>query len=270
MANEFHHKMSQMDEAKTYSGDVPLHRSYGVKKRLRPWQEKMELGISKIFLFWILGVLLFVSSVSVICFFLYFPEMWIKLVIGIAVGVIFTVRRTRTIRKRAKFSRSLKKMCREKKFRLTREQSFFASLIWSGNREDFVLETGSCIYYARYLTVGKYRSTVYLEKPDEIRLVKRPLQNKFTTIFDIHPRVKHYPLDFEIGDRVSSVWEHKRVVKAMIVNPVCEDMRYKKKDGGYETTGNGGTHFGYTIFTASGFLETVRRNENAPKQTVEH
>lgn len=246
---------------------VPLYRSYGVKRRLRPWTEKIELTFGRIILLWMIGVLVLAAGFCAVGFWLYFPELWVKVILSVVIALIAAVRLTRTMRKRRKFCRGLKKLCKEKKYRLTFVQNFVQSLVWSGNREDFILETGDCVYYARYLTVRKYRSTLYFEKPDAIKLVKRPLNNKFTLIFDIQPRVKYYPIDW--GEKASA-WGNKRVVKALIVNPVCGEMLYKKKDGGFEATGNGGEHFGYTLFTGSGFLETVRRQVHENGRTAEH
>ena len=261
--HRYNHIRAQMNEKKNSSYEsVPLYRSYGVKRRLRPWQEKIELGFGKIILFWVLGTLLLAAGLAVLNFWIYYPEAWIKVVLGALIGILILLRLTRTVRKRAKFTRALRRFCKSRGYRLIKTQNFFQSLIWSGNREDFILETEESIYFARYLTVKKYRSTLYLEKPDELRLVKRPLQNKFTVIFDIQPRAKYYPLDFSVENEEALKNGPKKFGKVLIVNPVCEEIRYKKKDGGFETTGNGGSHFGYTVFTGSGFLETLRREGN--------
>ena len=136
------------------------------------------------------------------------------------------------------------------------EQNFFQSLVWSADRQDFRLETERAIYYARYLTVRKYRSSLYLENANLLRLLKRPINNKFTVIFDRKPKSKYYPINFQIPSEPTD----KQVIKALIVNPVCEEMYYKRKEGGYEVTGNRGEHFGFTVFTGSGFIDTVKRD----------
>lgn len=260
----------RLNQAKTSQATqdegVPLYRSYGVKKRLRPWQEKIELTFGRVIVLWVLGVLLFAVAMCTIGFFIAFPELWVKVLIGAAAVLFVAVKLTRTLRKRRTFCKKLKKLCKSQNYRLTYVQNFFQSLFWSGNREDFILETGSCVYYVRYLTVRKYRSSLYFEKNDAIKLVKLPLNNKFTLIFDAKTRTKYYPIDFTIDEKISSIWKNKRQIKALVVNPVCAEMLYKSKDGGYESTGNGGEHFGYTVFTGSGFLETVRRNEEKERE----
>lgn len=235
---------------------VELHRSYGVRRRLRPWKEKIELGVYKIFLFWVLGVLSLAAGLAIVNFFLYFPELWFKLLLAILIVVTVGLRLTRAARKRAKFMRGLRKYCRGSGDTLTNRQGFFASLVWSGNRDDLILETEARIYRIRFLTVRKYRSSLYLEGDSLLRLVKRPLNSRFTDIFDFRPRAKYYPMEFGGEREVSS----KKTVRVLLINPVCEEIKYKKKDGGYETTGNGGEHFGYTVYTAGGFLEALRRD----------
>ncbi len=262
MRGRDHFWYAQISESRSMGdSSVPLYRSYGVKRRLRPWQEKVELGFSKILLFWVLGVLLLAASLAVVNFWLYYPELWIKVVLGVLLAVLILIRLTRTIRKRAKFTKKLKRMCKQRGYRIYKVQNFFQSLVWSGNREDFLLETEHSIYFVRYLTVRKYRSTVYLEKKDQIKLVKRPIQNKFTVIFDIQPRAKYYPLDFSIENEEALSKGSKTLMKTMIINPVCEEIYYKEKDGRYEVTGNGGTHFGFTVYTAGGFLEFLKRED---------
>ena len=259
-------RLNQMKQSRAAQDEsVPLYRSYGVKRWLRPWQEKIELTFGRVIVLWVLGVLLFAVAMCIIGFYIAFPELWVKVLVSVLVGGWLLFRLTRTLHKRRTFCKKLKKLCKSQKYRLTFVQNFFQSLIWSGNREDFILETGRCVYYVRYLTVRKYRSSLYFEKPDAIKMVKRPLNNKFTLIFDIKPRTKYYPIDW--GEK-ASVWGNKRIVKALVVNPVSAEMFYKSKDGGYESTGNGGEHFGYTVFTGSGFLETVRRNEEKEANTV--
>ena len=104
---------------------VELHRSYGVRRRLRPWKEKIELGVYKIFLFWVLGVLSLAAGLAIVNFFLYFPELWFKLLLAILIVVTVGLRLTRAARKRAKFMRGLRKYCRGSGDTLTTRQGFF-------------------------------------------------------------------------------------------------------------------------------------------------
>ena len=204
-----------------------------------------------------MAVLSLAAILAIANFFLYYPETWLKLFFIILVGGLILFRLARTVRKRTSFRRRLKKLCRKNGYSLTAEQNFFASLIWSGNREDLILETEKKVYLIRFLTVRKYRSSLYLESGELLRLVKRPLNSRFTDIFDFRPRAKYYPMEFQNAQ--SPEGSEKERVQVLLINPVCEEIKYKLKDGGYETTGNGGEHFGFVVFTASGFLEALKR-----------
>ena len=87
---------------------VPLYRSYGVKRRLRPWTEKIQLTFGKIILVWMACVLVLAACMCVVAFWLYFPEMWIKVVLSVVVALLVSVRLTRTVRKRRRFCKKLK------------------------------------------------------------------------------------------------------------------------------------------------------------------
>ena len=47
--------------------------------------------------------------------------------------------------------------------------------------------------------------------------------------------------------------------KVLLINPLCEEIKYKMEKGGYEVTGSGGEHFGFTVYTGSGFLNALER-----------
>ena len=253
LPNGFFHRES--DEA-YHDGSTPLHRSYGVKRRVHPWREKAASTAAKVFALYVMWIYVMIVGTAFVMFWLYFPELWVKVVLTAAVAFAFLVRLTRTVRRRQRFCRRLRKVCRAHGYSMQREQGFFASLVWSSDRQDFHLETDHVIYYVRYLTVRKYRSSLYIEGEHLLRLLKRPINNKFTVIFERKPTNKYYPLDFQIPSEPTD----KRVVKALIVNPVCEEMYYKRREGGYEVTGNRGEHFGFTVFTGSGFVDAVKRD----------
>lgn len=244
------------DEHFNGDGYTPLHRTYGVKRRVHPWREKAASLASQIFLIWVTFLLILAGSTGLVMLWLYFPELWVKLLITITIAAILFVRLTRTVRRRRKFCRKLRRLCKKQKYEMRYEQNFFQSLFWSSDRQDFRLETERAIYYVRYLTVRKRRSSLYIESANLLRLLKRPLQNIFTVILNFKPTNKYYPLDFQIPSEQTE----KQIVKALIVNPVCEEMFYKRREGGYEVTGNRGEHFGFTVFTGSGFIDTVKRD----------
>lgn len=235
---------------------TPLYRSYGVTRRVHPWREKFRDIVVQITTIFMIGIIVLAISLGFIMFMVFCPELWIKLLVGGLLIFLILLRLTRTLRKRRKFTRKLKKLCKRNLYSLTYEQNFFQSLVWSSDRQDFVLKTKSKIYYVRYLTVGKYNSTLYMDAPDRLRLVKHPSNHKLAIIFDGVSRVKEYFLDFKVPESMFSM----PTVKVLVVNPVCRDMKYKTHDRGYEVTGDGGNHFGYTVYSGTGFIESLKRD----------
>ena len=175
--------------------------------------------------------------------------MWVKILVNILLWGYVLLRLTRTLRKRRKFTKKHKKLCKKNGFRIHYEQNFFQSLVWSPDKQDFVVETKHTAYYVRYLTINKYRSTLYLEGKDHLRLVKDPTKNLFLRVFDASAKIKNYPFDFQIPERGMG----RKAEKVLIVNPVCREMKVKVANGGYETTGNGGVQFGLPSTRARDF-----------------
>ncbi len=239
--------------------EMPLYRTYGVKKKVRPVLEKINLTLGRILAFGFLGMLSCIALVSVIAFYLFFPEAWIKIVVTVFLGGFVMMKATKNFRKRRKFCGNLKKIVKRNHYRLQTKRSFFASFSWSEGQEDFVLDTKQCRYHVRYLTVKKYRSSLNFEDKDHITLVQYPLENRFTLILDLQPKFKVFPLPEPPKNDSSS----RRVEYAILVNPVGREMKYKDKDGSMVATGTGAKLFGYTVYTANGFLEAIQRNDRS-------
>ena len=235
----------------------PIYRAYGVTRRVRPWAERTKLTFLKFLALWMMSTWCVVILFSLTAFFLYYPEMWVKLLALLLLVILASFLLTRTVRKRRKFTKKLKKLCKKRGYSIRYEQNFFQSLVWSADRQDFVLEREKTAYYVRYLTIRKYRSTLYFEKQDLFRLVKEPSRNRIIRIFFDFAKTKYYPLDFQVPAREDG----KKTVKVLVINPVCQEMNVKDPDGGYEATGNGGAHFGFTVYTGSGFLDAIEREE---------
>ena len=238
------------------SNDVPSYRCYGTKRRVRPLAELITKWLLRIVLIVFLAVpcLFFVLGLYTTLAFV--RSILVRVLLWVLIAVLILFLLTRTLRKRLNFTRRLKRVCKKKGFSIKFEQNFFQSLIWSPDRQDFVLKTKNRIYYVRYLTLRHYRSTLFLEKPEELRLITRPLKNVFTLMFDVQPKEKIYPLKFKVPTSMYDI----PMVKALVVNPVCEEIKYRNPNGGYEPTGSGGEHFGFTIFTGTGFIESLKRD----------
>ena len=156
------------------------------------------------------------------------------------------------------FYTRLKRLCKERKYKLDFQRGFFESLRWSSNKCDIVLETSNRVYYAHMLAVRKYGSKLCFDSSCRMHTIYHPTKPLLTTVFDIKTKIRKYDIDFS---NVPENEGEKRVVKVIVVNPVCEKMLYKDFLSTI-VTGNGGEHFGYTVFAGTAFINFVLRNEN--------
>ena len=245
-----------MRERAPKQSHVPLYRSYGVVRNER----KIILDIAQISIqavaLWVFGLLLFAFSVGFVTFLLY-GQLLIVVLLYTSIITLLALTLTKPLRKRLKFLRHLKKLCRQNKYRLEIHRGFFKSFFWTRDVADLTLNANGTVYIVRFLTVRKYNSALFFENKNEIHKITYPLKNRFNTAFGIKPRHKFYPL----GELEFHAQDNLKIVSAVIVNPVCREMFVKESDGSLSATGNGAQIFGIRIFTASGFIETLKREK---------
>ena len=236
-------------------GDVPLYRSYGVRRRKFPILEKINMVFMRVVFLWIigtLGVALFIAVTTL----LLFANLLVATVFVLLVTSIVLTVATRTLRKRIGAERKIKRMCRKNGFDLKRKRSPMMSFRWNTAEPDFELVTEGRVYLVHYLTAGHYNSSLTFERASEIIYTKYPLRNRFTLAFGLKPIVKRIRTEFtELPQR-----EGRLVERVILVNPVCKEMLERGRDGGRVATGNGARLFGYTVYTVSGFTDAVIRD----------
>lgn len=254
-------KFSEIFSPEYKNEKVPLYRSYGVWRKSHPVLDKIlfyTLRSVVIFVLSVLGLALFATLWSL----LLYADTLIATLLLLGVIIILSFVLTRSIRKRLKLLRKLKKLCKTEKYGLRFCRSFPSSFKWDTKNQDFILETDSHIYYVHFLTVNKYTSTLTFSSPEYIEKVVYPLNNKFTLIFEFKPKRSKITTDFD----PLPASDTKTPVRAILVNPVCREMFEASKNGGVDVTGNGMKKYGYTVFTGSGFTESVKRNEELTKE----
>ena len=235
---------------------MPSSRFCGNRKKESVLGAKLRDGTIKLIILWILFWVLAVGLLAALTVLLH-GQLMILTLIYVALGIILTLTLTRTLRKRRNFLQKLKKLCKTDHYRIEFKRKFMQSFHWTGEDTDFVLDTGKHVYDVSFLTIKKYRSALYFENKDAIRQMIKPLNNKFTAIFEPPVREKRYPIQFPPVCALDGKIKHKVV----LINPVCQEMYSKDRDGNMATTGSGAEMFGYTVYTGTGFLETVKRNE---------
>lgn len=262
-------KKAENDAKKTYgeyrlsveTEDVPLYRSYGVTKKVNPTMRAIRDAIARV-----LTVLLLVAELSIIfvtTFMLaFYTDILIATVIFIILFSIFSFNVTKLPRRRLKFLRKLKKTCKANGYELDFKRSFFKGLSWSKNCEiDFKVKAGKWTYYVKFATSKRFLASFLFVSKNEMKYTKIARQSRFATILDFKDKTYSMPIAFP--EDIDG--DDKYSVKAILINPAVMDIERKGSDGVTVPTGSGEKLFGYTIFTGSGFIETIKRNVEEEK-----
>lgn len=251
-------------EVEIIPGEFPLYRTYGVTKKYRPTIAKLNNILGKTLVLSLIIFQCFIIAVAGFAFWFYSGELVGTVVTIILVSICYSIN-TRIPRARHKFKKRLKKLCKQKGYRLEFKRGFWKSLTWADNGEiDFILQAGAYTYFVRYATATRKLSTMSFLSKTELCYTKHPRNNKFTLIFDFKDKKKNMRISFPNGIDP----EDKHIIKAILINPVPMNIeRRAGRDGGMEPTGTGERIFDYTIFNGVGFIETIQRNaEEKPKK----
>ncbi len=265
---------------------VSRARAYGVTKR-ETWLTRFNNRLADLLYltFYILAGIIWIMGICAVIYML--GTIGIAICI-IASVLIFNFVVLRTYRKRLKFVRKLKKVCKKNKYRLKFERGFFKSLKYAPNSFDFSVDTGRTVWHVRYLTVRKYNTQLtFLDKDTAQMISPRPKSNSIVNTYsrnrgivrnyntlssDTHgferlARVRLF--DLSLDETVSNI-NHKTARKALLINPVPHSLYKKEHDGSTVPTGTGEAIGDYTIFTASGFIETLPRDAYEPREPEPH
>ena len=248
-------KDKQRAEVSKYN-PVPLYRSYGSTKKEYDLWERFLVFVQKAFVIILMGLIFVLIATGIISWML-FGGILVQTIVITVTALILILKFTKVMRKRLSLNKKLKKACKENHYELSFDRPFFESLKWSEDNHDMTVVTKNAVFYVHLLAVPKYRCHVCFDSATEIRIVKPPLKNKFTDIFEFKTKTRSLSLDFSGVREFGS----KKSIKVILVNPVCNEMYYKSSAVSTVQTGNGGEHFGYKIFTASGFINYLSRFE---------
>ncbi len=184
-----------------------------------------------------------------------FGKVGIILAVVTALLLIYLIA-LRVPRKRIAFMRKLKRFCKKNGFRIKKERGFIKSLRNNANGFDLIVSSRSTSYYVRFYAA--YRRASHLTFCDEniVQVTTNIHNNRFKVVLGLDKlRVKNK--SYSYSDKPPS--SVKNAVKVLLVNPVPHDM-FKMNPGGTVTpTGTGEKLYGYTLYTASGFLNMLER-----------
>lgn len=241
--------------------DIPIYRSYGVTKKVNPKMRAVRnffaKAITVIFLAMELALMLIGTFMLA-----FYTDILVATISFIILFSLFFFNATKLVRRRAKFWRRLKKTCKEKRYRLKIERGFFKSLSWAENDDvDFTLRAGKYTYYVKLATSKRYLAGYTFISKTEMKYTKIARRNIFTTILDFKNKTRSVPINFPKGIDDND----KYTIRAILINPAVMNIEKKGSDGVVIPTGSGEKLFGYTIYTANGFIESIKRNAEEQK-----
>lgn len=236
---------------------VPLYRSYGVTKK-EGFFVKLNNVIATVlaavlfvllFITWGLGIYILVGMLGAI---------------GVAASILSVVlfvylKLCRKMRKRAKFLRRMRRYCKQMGYAVKFHRGFFKGLKLNGQGIDFTVDTGKKLWGVRFFTPKKHLCHVIFMSKDKVGIKTNITKSHFKFILGFNePRFKE--IDYKYDDRVEA--DGKKTASALIINPAPHDVFKKDPDGALIPIGTGERLYGYTLFTGSGFLDALMREDD--------
>ena len=162
---------------------------------------------------------------------------------------------SRPYRKRLKFVRKLKKICKERKYRLYKNSHFLKNTRKPSGICDFIVETGDALYSVMFFPAPKRLSIIRFTEPDMAQVITRILKNRFTEILNINAKVNFVTYSFDAPQSKT-----KKSYKALLMNPAPYSMQaFDKREGKIVDSGSGAEFFGYVAYSGTGFLDLLER-----------
>ena len=233
---------------------TPLYRSYGVKKRVTVFTGINEvisvfLAVMMIVVYsvmWIAGAIMLVLLMGGVGILLAF----------IATFLLVYLKFCRKIRKRAKLMRKLKKQCRKLKYRITVHRGFFKGLKLNKEGFDLTINTGKKLWCVRFFTPPKHLCHLVILSNDKMQFRFNITKSYLKFILGLNEE-KRVDFDYSFDDKLPDIG--KPAERALLLNPVPHELFKKDEDGAVIPTGTGTHIHGYTVFTGTGFLQTLER-----------
>ncbi len=235
-------------------GQVPLHRSYGVKKREGFFVHLNNLLAAVLALcliallgfIWIMGIVMLVTLLG---------HIGIALA-ALSVLLFIYFKLCRKIRRRIKFIFKLKKTCKRLGLKLQFKRGLFRGLKLNGEGLDLIVDSPKKRWCVRFFTPKKHLSHVTFIDKNTVEIKINITKSRLKFVLGLNePKTRR--IKYSYDDAVSV--GNKKVAKALVLNPVPHDVFKKDKDGAIIPIGTGEYLYGYTMLSGSGFIETLQR-----------
>lgn len=249
---------------------VPLHRSYGAKKR-ETWLSHFNEHLATFLMVLLYGWMFIMLALGTYLFIGALGHIGILLTI-IAVVWFIIWKFFRIPRKRIAFILRLRRKCKRFGYKIEYKRSIFKSMRFLTEGIDLTVNTGKRLWVVRFLPCYRYNSDLIFMDANTLKIKHNPIRLK-ASLFPGHIRHgvrvntdqgKRFSFDgkvktinYSFTDEVSA--SGIKIARALIVNPVPHTIRKAEFDGAIYETGTGEKMWGYTLFSGSGFLETLDR-----------
>lgn len=176
--------------------------------------------------------------------------------LAITAVCLMTLPLLRRIAKRNRFMRKLDKLCKREDLRLYRCENPLRSIFRATGSVDFAVETRDTLYECEFYPAPRKMSVFRFDDPEKCTVVTGISRNRFKVILGLnHDRVRERSYGFE-GSRINS----KKYKRILLLSPVpyelyCYDATEHRSLPG----GSGSEFFGYTAYSATGFIENLKR-----------
>ena len=250
---------------------VPLHRAYGTKKR-ETWLSYFNEHLATVLMVLLYGWLLIMLALGTYMFITALGHIGIVITI-IAVVWFICWKFLRVPRKRIAFILKLRRKCKNLGYKLEFKRNIFKGMKLFTEGIDLTINTGKKVWAVRFLPCYRYNSDLIFVDENTIKIKHNPIRLKSSLLpsnsrhasrWTFKTENKRSLFDGKVKTLTYSFTDEVlhygvKSARALIVNPVPHTIRKVEKDGATYETGTGERMWGYTLYSGSGFLETLDR-----------
>ena len=177
--------------------------------------------------------------------------------------IIFSLPIIRLIFKRLKMQYRIIKVCRESNFEIIPTNYFWFFGRRNSDKCDLFIETKHQILSVKLFSILKHNSTlIFVEDGTYIKRNRLPIA--LSSYTNVDSKAKIIP-EYNFKYNFQTNWEIKTPKNILLINPVCNEIIYRKRNGKETLLGVSDVVNGMEIYSLSrfiGLLEGIHDSEN--------
>ncbi len=235
--------------------EVPLHRSYGVKKRVSVFTyiNNFLPSVLAVIMLSFFGIIIVVGLAALI---IMLGHIGLALAVLTVIALIYFVG-LRVVRKRLRFIFKLKRRCKALGFKVNFLRGFWKGLRRNTEGFDLTVDTGKKCYCVRYFTSAKFLTHVVFVDEETIAIKRNITRSRLKYVLGFNdPKVKN--INYSFKDKMTIY--NRKTQKVLLLNPVPHDCFKKDPDGAIIPIGTGEPMFDYIIYSGNSFINTLSRD----------